>query len=198
MPLSMKRIVKDPDEYSSMIRPGNGSLTITGHGRFEASLSQIELNDLVLHGGSEILARVWESDRPRDRIGFMFSAEPTAEHFANGMPVGPNMITLHPPGQPICSRIAGSSKWGSMSLTTEVWEKNYAAFHDHAAPSCARTSIMTPSYRSLDQMRRLHFAAVHIGDVAPEIFNNTDAARGLEQELCRSMLECTSIPNPRG
>jgi AraC-like DNA-binding protein len=50
--------------------------------------------------------------------------------------------------------------------------------------------ILRPPPHALAKLRRLHAAASHLAETAPEIIANPDAAYGLEQELIEAMVAC--------
>jgi AraC-like DNA-binding protein len=52
------------------------------------------------------------------------------------------------------------------------------------------TLIFTPPPGTVARLRRLHAAAAHLAETAPEIIANPDAAFGLEQALIEAMVDC--------
>jgi AraC-like DNA-binding protein len=52
------------------------------------------------------------------------------------------------------------------------------------------SSIFRPPPHALAKLRRLHAAAGHLAEEAPEVIANPDAACGLEQALIEAMLGC--------
>jgi AraC-like DNA-binding protein len=52
------------------------------------------------------------------------------------------------------------------------------------------TMIVTPPPSAMTKLQRLHAAAGHLAETAPEIIANPDAARGLEQALIEAMVGC--------
>jgi len=50
--------------------------------------------------------------------------------------------------------------------------------------------LVTPPPSAMATLQRLHAAAGHLAENAPEIIANPDAARGLEQELIETMISC--------
>jgi transcriptional regulator GlxA family with amidase domain len=49
---------------------------------------------------------------------------------------------------------------------------------------------VTPSPSAMAKLQRLHAAAGHLAETAPEIIVNADAARGLEQALVQALVGC--------
>jgi AraC-like DNA-binding protein len=50
--------------------------------------------------------------------------------------------------------------------------------------------LVTPQPAAMARLQRLHAAAGHLAEEAPEIIANPDAARGLEQSLIEAMVGC--------
>ncbi len=52
--------------------------------------------------------------------------------------------------------------------------------------------LITPRPAAMARLQRLHAAANHLAEHAPEIIGNSDSARGLEQTLIEAMVDCLS------
>ena len=52
------------------------------------------------------------------------------------------------------------------------------------------TLVVTPQTGAMAKLQRLHAAAGHLAETAPEIIANPDAAYGLEQALIEAMVGC--------
>jgi len=55
------------------------------------------------------------------------------------------------------------------------------------------TMRVTPPPEVMTRLQRLHAAATHLAETAPEIIANPDAARGLEQALTQAMVGCLRV-----
>jgi AraC-like DNA-binding protein len=51
-------------------------------------------------------------------------------------------------------------------------------------------AFLTPSSCAMGRLQRLHAAAGHLAETAPEIIANVDAAHGLEQALVQALVGC--------
>jgi hypothetical protein len=52
------------------------------------------------------------------------------------------------------------------------------------------TQVVTPRAAAMAKLQRLHAAAAHLAETAPEIIAHPEAARGLEQVLIEAMVGC--------
>ena len=57
-------------------------------------------------------------------------------------------------------------------------------------------TLITPPPETLEKLQRLHAAAGHLAEVAPDIIANSAAARGLEQALIEALVDCLSRGQP--
>jgi AraC-like DNA-binding protein len=105
----------------------------------------------------------------------------------------PTNIVRHSEGQNYHRRSAGFASYGSMSLPVEematVGEAMAAV--DLTPPPDAM--LITPPPAAMTRLQRLHAAAGHLAENAPEVIANPEAARGLEQLLIQALVECLSI-----
>jgi hypothetical protein len=52
------------------------------------------------------------------------------------------------------------------------------------------TTLITPPPAAMSRLQRLHATAGRLAEETPEIIDNPDAARGLEQTLIEAMVDC--------
>jgi AraC-like DNA-binding protein len=84
--------------------------------------------------------------------------------------------------------LSGPARWAALSLPSEDWQEVGAVMLGHDLTPPLDVPRMA-SGAALVRLRRLHAAAVHLAEHAPEVIANPEAARGLEAELTIALAE---------
>jgi AraC-like DNA-binding protein len=193
MPSSAVHTFTDPDDYAAAIRATKAEINVTGRGRFTGKIIRIDLHRLWMQRFSDNLPRVGHSANMADRAIFSFRTEPGPSLLAGGMELQPTSIVRHSEGQSYHRRTSGFASYGSMLLPVEEMAAlgEAMAAVDLTPPSDAM--LITPPPAAMTRLQRLHAAAGHLAENAPEVIANPEAARGLEQLLIQALVECLSI-----
>jgi AraC-like DNA-binding protein len=193
MPSSAVHTFTDPDDYAAAIRATKAEINVTGRGRFTGKIIRIDLHRLWMQRFSDNLPRVGHSANMADRAIFSFRTEPGPSLLAGGMELQPTSIVRHSEGQSYHRRTSGFASYGSMLLPVEEMAalREAMAAVDLTPPSDAM--LITPPPAAMTRLQRLHAAAGHLAENAPEVIANPEAARGLEQLLIQALVECLSI-----
>lgn len=194
----------DPDEMATVMRPIDGSLVVMERGVFSANATWIDLNRLWMQHVEETLPRIWHVGLPSDRAVIWFLTRPGPTVAFQGADVGANDISLCSIGEPVWQRLTGASSWGSMSLSLEDWA-GLATVAGRDLFSSRASMILTPNASDVARLQRLHRATARMACDAPELLDNADVARGIEQSLIHAMVEClqpsamasADVPLPR-
>ena len=93
-------------------------------------------------------------------------------------------------GRRLLSYSTGATGIGAMSLPLEDMASaaSVVAGCDLALPRDAL--LIIPRAASMARLQRLHAAAGHLAETAPEVIAHPEAARGLEQALIEAMVDC--------
>lgn len=190
VPSSAVRTFTDPDDYATTIRATTVEMTVTERGDFTAKLTRIDLHRLWMQRYSDNLARVVHSAAITGRAIVLFRIQPGPSLLAGGVELQPASITRLNEGQHVFHRSSGSARLGSMSLPTAEMADAGATIGgcDLTPPSVALTLIPAPF--AMARLLRLHAAAGHLAEEAPEIIAHPEAARGLEQALIEALVAC--------
>jgi len=190
MPSSAVRKFTDPDEYAVLIRNTKAEFTITERGHFTAKLTRIDLHRLWMQRFADNLPRVAHSAGAGGRVTISFRTQPGPTLLWGGAEMRPTNIVRHGEGGSPFQRSSGSAAWGAMSLPVE----DAVAIGETLAGSNLmrpkQTLIVTPVPSAMAKLQRLHAAAGHLAEDAPEIIAHPEAARGLEQALIEALVEC--------
>jgi AraC-like DNA-binding protein len=190
MPSSVVRTFTDADDYVAAIRQGTVEVTVTGRGDFAAKLTKINLHRLWMQRFTENLPRIYHVDGWGERAIILFRTQTGPSLLLDGRELQPNDIARFSQGQSHYQRSSGSACLAGMSLSLEDMASvgRTMAGRDLTPPH--DTLIFTPPPAALTKLRRLHEAAAHLAETAPEIIANPDAAYGLEQALIEAMVGC--------
>jgi AraC-like DNA-binding protein len=191
MPSSAVRSFSDPDDYAATIRAGRVDLTVTKRGNFQAKLTRVDLHRLWMQRFSESLPRVCDvTDLLPGRVYVTFRTRPGTSLVQGGIEILGSAILRHGRTPQFYHRSSGPADFATMSLPladmASVGEAMVAA--DLTAPR-EDISVAAPA-ETMARLQRLHAAAGHLAEAAPEIVANADAARGLEQALIEALAAC--------
>jgi len=190
MPLSEVRTFTDPDEYAAAHRGAKSELTVIGRGHFTGKLTRIGLHRLGMQRSSDNLPRTAHSVNWNGLalISFRTDFGPSLVH--RGVEMQPTNIVRHGEGQVYYQRSSGPASFGGMSLAVEDMAAIGEAMAGIDLKPPRDEILVTPQPAAMARLQRLHAAAGHLAEEAPEIIANPDAARGLEQSLIEAMVGC--------
>ena len=187
-------VTADVDEFRALIRPIRNQLTFTAAGRFAATARTVNLHRLQMQGLQETLPRILEGDPNPRRHAISFYMEPGPPMMSKGAEVKYGAVALHNSRSIICYRLSGATRWGSVSLPLEDWPEIGTVAGRDLTPS-ADLPTMTPPEPAIARLRRLHAAAIHLGERAPELIASAEVAHGLEQNLIQAVVDCLGPPS---
>jgi AraC-like DNA-binding protein len=190
MPSSTVRHFADPDDYAASIRQTANDLTVRGRGHFTGQIIRIDLHNLWMQRFSDSMARIMHIQDRGGRVIISFWTQPGASISWDGLNHGPTEIVRQRIGSSSFQRTTGPTWGGSMSLPLECLDSISALIAGSDVAPPRDTLVALASAGALEKLRRLHAAAGHLAETAPEVIANPDAARGLEQSLIEAMAGC--------
>jgi AraC-like DNA-binding protein len=190
MPSSAVRTFSDPDEFSASVRGGTLESTITERGNFNAKQVRIDLHRLWMQRLSTDLQQIYHVDGWGGRAVITFHTQTGPSMLHSGMELHANAITRLSMGQSYYCRSAGPISVGSMSVPVADMVSFGAVMAGTDLTPPRDTLIFTPPPGAVATLQRLHAAAAHLAETAPEIIANPNAAHGLEQALIEAMVGC--------
>ena len=120
MPSSMVRSASDVDDFRGFIRPTAAEYLVTGNGRFCATATKVELDNMWAQCLTESRPRSWCMTVTEPRISIFFQAAPGREMAYAGKEIGGNDIGFVIPGVELWQRICGESQLAGFSLPKDV------------------------------------------------------------------------------
>jgi AraC-like DNA-binding protein len=192
MPSSAVRTFTDPDDYAAAQRGVKSELTVIGRGHFTAKLIGIALHRLGLQRSSDNLPRTAHSVNSKGLAIITFRTHPGPSLVRGGVEMQPTDIVRHAEDEAYFQRSSGSASFGAMSLPEEDMAAIGEAMAGLDLTPPRDAMLVTPQPSAMARLQRLHAAAGHLAEEAPEVILNADAARGLEQALVEAMISCLS------
>ena len=190
MPSSVVRTFTDPDDYAAAHRGAKAELTVIGRGHFTGKLTGIGLHRLRMQRSFDNLPRTAHSVNWKGLAIISFRTDSGPSLVRSGLEMRPTNIVRHGEDQVYYQRSSGSASIGGMSLAVEDMAAIGEAVAGIDLTPPRDTMLVTPPPRAMAILQRLHAAAGHLAEEAPEIIVNPDAARGLEQALVEAMISC--------
>ncbi|MBV8456909.1 MAG: helix-turn-helix domain-containing protein [Acetobacteraceae bacterium] len=190
MPSSAVRSFTDPDDYAATIRAAQVEATVTGRGEFAAKLTQIDFHRLWIQRFSSNLPPILDVALITGRAIVAFRTASGPGLLARGLELRPTNILQHSLADSFYQRSSESGSFETMSLPVEdmVSVGEVLAGVDLTPPPDAM--LIAPPPAALTRLQRLHAAAGHLAEDAPEILAHPEAARGLEQVLIAAIVDC--------
>jgi AraC-like DNA-binding protein len=184
------RVANDIDQYAMSFRPSDTEHTIVGRGSFAATVTQIDLHRLRLKRGKISHASIAHGQLPTRRQGIFIGGCAKPAVAWKGVELMANCVGLIGYDQPFWYSMPGPSQWGSMTLPAEDLASLSVAMvgRDLTLPRHGLATTATPARHA--KLLRLHAAAGHLAEHAPNIIHDPEAARGLEQALIEAMFGC--------
>jgi AraC-like DNA-binding protein len=197
MPSCDVRTFSEPDEFAAAIQGSEVNLSIAARGNFAAGITRIDLESLRLQRLSENLPIVSHLSNAGGRAGFMFHSAPGPSMIRDGHEVTSECMVRAGRPQSHFQRSSGPVRWGTISLPLEdVPSVSQALEADLTPPRSDR--IIHPQPLALANLQRLHAAAELIAIDAPELIENPDCARGVEQILLQALVACLDSADIQG
>ena len=180
----------DPDACAAAL-PAKAELTIIGRGQFAAKVARIDLHRLHLMRFADNLPRVRHSMYNSGSAVFTFFRPGIgARVLRDGREMLPTNIVRASETEDYYHRSYGPTFSCAMWLPVEDMVSAGASIADCDLTPPRDAMFISPPPVPMEKLRRLHAAAGHLAEEAPEIIANPDAARGLEQALIEAMVRC--------
>ncbi len=192
--LTTARSFTDPDDFASSVPPAKYQLTVTEGGRFAGDIHRVNLPHFLLLRVSTNLPWVLHTENAKRRELLVFNTQPGSNLMRNAVEVPTSSVVQLPGGHTSYQRAPGPTSRGSISLPTELMAEIGATMAGLDL-TCQQATTAEPSPTNLATLRRIHAAAIWLGQEAPQIIANPTAARGLEEELVGAMVACLTTGN---
>ena len=190
MPTLHVRGFTEPSEFVAALHGVKANLSVRSQGCFAAKITEINLGTLRIHRVSESLPRIMHFDHLGGRATFAFHTQPGPSLIRNGVEVTSETIVRVGDRQSLFQRSSGPIGWGTISLPLRNISSVAQAVQGGDSTPSRDDQIITPLPGALANLRRLHAAAGSLAKQAPELFDNGEMARGMEQILLQALVAC--------
>jgi AraC-like DNA-binding protein len=198
MPSSIVRSFTDPDDFGAAVRAAQVEVTIAARGSYTACVTRIDLHRLWMQRLSDSLPHIVHAAHMPGRAMVTFVAQPGSELVTNGMTLKFGGIMRHSEAHDFYQRSSGAMFLAAMSLPIEDMAAVSTAITGRDLTPPHDAQVVKPSPSAMARLHRLHAAAGHLAETAPEIIAHPEAARGLEETLIEAMVSCLSSGDTTG
>ena len=191
MPSSAVRTFNDPVEYFTGIR----NLQIVGivqrRGEFRARSTRIDLHRLWMYRFEEDLPRIMKVTPSGMRAVVLFASQTDQPPIQiNGIEISQNQIVTFGLDWEWYFRSSAACEWSTMSLTPgDLAAASESIIGRELLPPTFARSIAPPP-AALSRLRKVHDAAAHLAETAPDILAKPEVARAMEQALIEAVVFC--------
>jgi AraC-like DNA-binding protein len=180
----------DPLPCQAAVQAGDVEILPTKRGRFHAEITQIGMNKLWMQRFKMSLPQLSNvAIRPgRKVVGFLIETSSSIVHHC-GMEVTPNDILvagfdlLH-------QRSDAGFHYGTMSLPIEEFSASCKAIVGREIRDEPQNRLARPGTVLMSRLMKLHNAIGRLAHDAPDIFDQPEVVRALEEKLIHVMIRC--------
>ena len=190
MPSSVVQNFDDPDAYAAAIRAAQVNIIVNGSGGFTVRLTKINLPHLWMQRLSDNQPRILHAACFPARAIITFVALPGQDLITDGMPMPFGAIMRHSEADNFHQRSPGALSLAAMSLPIGEMASVGAEIAGRDLTPPPDPLVVKPPPSAIATLQRLHAAAGHLAETAPEIVAHPEAARGLEQALIAALVDC--------
>src|SRR6185437_8955678 len=188
----------NPDDYGAAIGAASVKLIVTGRGDFNARLSWLKLDHLLLLQGRENLPRIgFFSFSPKQAV-VSFPTNTGSHLTYDGFGLRFGDLVFHSRGERSHQRTDGESRWGLISLSHEELAACTKALTGTKIVSPPEGRVLRPSRGAVRRLLRLHSKVCRLVETRIELIANPEVARALEQELLQALVDCLAAGDVSG
>jgi AraC-like DNA-binding protein len=192
MPAITTSVFSVPEDFqAALCDEGAASLVVTGHGRFLARLTKVELHLLRLAAAEEHLPRIGFLAVPADMIVSFPVGNRPAPIYGGVRPLKGQIMTFAP-GHRLHVRTEGPGHWGAIWLPSQELAGYFKDLTGSTLTVPGHAQLWRPPPAVGRRLLQLHAAAVRAAEVRPEVIVDAEAAHGMEQQLIDALVECLS------
>ncbi len=162
---------------------------ITDSGEFWAQCTRVVLHHLSLASTHERLSRVAFISLPTGLVRVIVPIGTSGVVYC-GTRVEPGCVITHGPGVGLHERLLGPCHLRDIVLPVRFFERYGAAIVGRTVAFPASFRLWRPVAASLRRLIALHASGTRIAEAQPARAADAEAARGLEQELIETLIEC--------
>jgi AraC-like DNA-binding protein len=191
MPWSRALSFSDPFPFqAALLSVVQAEILPTARGSFHFGLTQIGMNKLRMQRFDVVLPQISTVELASDRkvIGFLVEPGSSYPHHC-GMEVTPDDIFVY--GYDVLHQRSGSDYHiGTMSLPMKDFPVLCKTIIGREFLEELRNAVVRPAPASMSRLRKLHNAAGQLAQNAPDLLEQPEVCRALEEQLIHAMVRC--------
>ena len=170
----------DPYPYQAAVRGAQLEFLPTEKGNFRAELTKVTFESLWMQRGKESLARVFRGAVAPERAVFGFLTDLDQPEYRHcGADVSPGAIIVDDHNE-MYRQSKAACRWGAMSLRTEAFVAAGTALTGRPVGQSSVSMVIRPVPALMSRLLKLHAAAGHLAEAAPDILGNPQVSRRLK------------------
>ena len=199
MPISSTSAFSDPRDFeAALCRCGIMRVIPKVAVGFRARLTDIRLRELELLAARENVSRTATVSVPAHQILIVFPETEKGVHYWAERQVGLGELVIVTDVANGAWRICAPTRWSAIHASAQLLADSlHAIAGEQAQLPPPGLTLWRPRWRSFAELLKLHRAAIRHTVRQPEAPVETDAARGLEQELLTSLVGSLSDMSPK-
>jgi AraC-like DNA-binding protein len=191
MPGSTFSVFGEADDFQTALKAaGCVNLLVTGGMKYRARLSLIALHHMRLAAGDERQSRIAFVSIPSRFTRVTLPIGPPGSLICSGVAVNAEQIVTHSGGYRFHERTNGPCRWGTILLLTNDLFASGIAMNGSAFAIPPGECRWRPKPGALRCLVGLHRGAIAVTSTDLKLPVVHEAARGLEQQLLGSLMEC--------
>ena len=190
---STTSVFGDPEIFQTALHAeGSLKLFVTGHGKFRARLTLVQLDHLRLQAVEEHLPRIGFQTVPAGDVLVAFPIGDQPAPIWGGMKPQTGEFMTFGPGHRVHVRTKGPCRWSAIWLPARELTNYFHLLTERTLKIPPVAQLWRPRVTVGRRLLQLHAAAIRAANSWPEIIMDKKAAHGMEQQLIEALIECLS------
>jgi AraC-like DNA-binding protein len=188
----------NPDEFGAAIAGARVNIVVTEGGDFNARLTWLNLDHVLLLRSRENLPRVgfFSFSPKRAFVSFPTNTGSPLKYGGSVLEFGD--LAFHSCGERTHQVTNGKSQWGLISLPHEQLAASTEALIGAKIMPPQEGRVLRPSRGEASRFLRLHSKICRLVETRRELIANPEVARALEQELLQALISCLTASDAGG
>jgi AraC-like DNA-binding protein len=196
MPSSTILRFTDPSEYQAAIgRAGSDSQTvIEAAGSYQSELVRVDLHHVSVYQGRISLPRITHAAGQKKQCRIIFpTAETLSRETLNGIEVAKSDLTYCGPDSEFVAR-ASAGCWGGITVPPEILFSASRSLVGYEVIASKLSQLIRTLPPLMARLHNVHRAITRLATAVPDILENLEVSRAIEQELLRAFIACLADP----
>ncbi len=190
MPGSGTSTFIDPDDYQASLSQLRIDLLVISQGAFNARLTWATLHHMQLLHSEEDMPRIVHVSLAPMLVFVGFATRPDPPMVWGGVELQTRDIIFQAQGERFHQRTTGPCSWSLVGLAREHLETYCEVLSGKTLSVPVAGRILRPTARDAARLRRLHAQACRLAETRPKVLAHPEVARAIEQGLIHALVTC--------